>query len=213
VLDLACGVGRHSVVFSARGFNVTGLDYSKTFLREARKNARAARRKIRFVQGDMRDLEAAFAPGTFGLVVSLYNSFGYFGSRRDDLKMLKSAHRVLGTGGKFVINTLNGAGVARRLSAPVSAGREPLPNLFVIDSARLDSRNRQTVCTWTIIDARRPRARVLRKSFRQNIYSHHELILLLRAAGFRIESRLGMLQGDPFDPGKSWHQTIVARKP
>ena len=42
VLDLACGVGRHSLIFAKRGFKVTGLDYSRPYLREARKIARRA---------------------------------------------------------------------------------------------------------------------------------------------------------------------------
>ena len=59
VLDLACGIGRHSVCFAQRGFRVTGLDYSKPFLEQAHKTARAARQKIRFVHGDMRKVSAA----------------------------------------------------------------------------------------------------------------------------------------------------------
>jgi ubiquinone/menaquinone biosynthesis C-methylase UbiE len=52
--------------------------------------------------------------------VSLHNSFGYFDSRRDDFKMLKEVYRVLRPGGAFVINTLNGGGVAKRLKTPIS---------------------------------------------------------------------------------------------
>ena len=55
-------------------------------------------------------LTAHFASNEFGLVVSLFNSFGYFGSRRDDVRMLKAVHRVLKPGGAFVVNTLNGRG-------------------------------------------------------------------------------------------------------
>ena len=43
VLDLACGVGRHSLAFARRGFAVTGLDYSAAYLRNARAAARKAK--------------------------------------------------------------------------------------------------------------------------------------------------------------------------
>jgi SAM-dependent methyltransferase len=185
LLDLACGVGRHSIVFARRGFKVTGLDYSKPFLREAGNAARKAGQEIRFVRGDMKDLRPHFAASEFGLVVSLYNSFGYFESRRDDFKMLKEVYRVLRPGGAFVINTLNGGGVAKRLKTPISTGREPLPNVFIIDAGRYDVRKRETVSNWTIIDARLPKANIFRQSFRQNVYSHAELRRLLRAAAFR----------------------------
>lgn len=160
----------------------------------------------------MRDLAPHFHANEFDLVVSLYNSFGYFGSRRDDVKMLKGVYRVLKPGGLFVVNTLNRDGVTKRLAAPIAIGREPLANVFVIDTARYDRAKRETLATWTIIDTRSAKARVTRKSFRQNVYSHSELKQMLRAAGFRIDSVWGTLQGSRFNARKSWHQTIAARK-
>ncbi len=85
----------------------------------------------------------------------LYTSFGYFARRSDDLKTLRAVYRVLRPGGAFVVNTVNGAGVVKRLRSPISLGSEPLPNVFVIDQARYDARTRQTLTTWTVIDARR----------------------------------------------------------
>ena len=213
VLDLACGIGRHSVRFAARGFRVTGLDYSKPFLRAARRTAGAKGHHIKFVHGDMRRLNVPFAANTFDLAVCLYTSFGYFARRADDRKVLRAVYRVLRPGGAFVVNTINGAAAVKRLRSPTSLGSEPLPNVFMIDQARYDKRNRQTVTNWTIIDARGAKTRVARKSFRVNMYSHSELKKLLKTAGFRIETAWGMLQGGPFDPKKTWHQTIVARKP
>ena len=213
VLDLACGIGRHSLAFAARGYEVTGIDYSKPFLRDARRNANAARQAIRFVRGDMRNLKPHFAADTFDLAICLYTSFGYFDRRSDDLKTLRAVYRVLRPGGAFVINTVNGAGVLTRLRSPISLGIEPLPDVFVIDQARYDKRNRRTISTWTVIDARRSRSRVIRKMVRVNVYTHAELKALLARAGFRVETAWGMLEGGRFDPRKTWHQTILARKP
>jgi ubiquinone/menaquinone biosynthesis C-methylase UbiE len=213
VLDLACGTGRHAMVFAARGFSVTGLDYSRAYLREARNAAKEIRAAIRFVHGDMRDLRPHFAANSFGMVVSLFNSFGFFDRRRDDFKMLKAINRVLEPGGWLVINTLNEAGVARRLKKPISLGREPVPNVIMVDAAEYDRAARRTTCRWTIVDARRPKAAIFRKSFTQNVYSHAEMKNLLRPAGFTIEKTWGVLSGGRFDAGKSWHQTIAARKP
>jgi ubiquinone/menaquinone biosynthesis C-methylase UbiE len=212
LLDLACGVGRHSLSFAKRGFKVTGLDYSKAFLRDAQQAARKTGQKIRFIHGNMKDLKPHFAANQFDLVVSLYNSFGYFSSRRDDLAMIKSVHRVLRPGGAFVLNTLNGRSVAKRLKTPISLGREPVPNVFMIDASQYDSRNKRTISKWTIVDTRRARVRLFRKSFKQNIYSPAELRKLLIAAGFRIEKTWGTLLGGRFNPSQSWHQTVLARK-
>ena len=70
VLDLACGVGRHSLIFASRGFRVTGLDYSEPYLREARRAARRAGAQIRFIRGDMKNLRPHFPENQFGLVAS-----------------------------------------------------------------------------------------------------------------------------------------------
>lgn len=213
VLDLACGTGRHSLAFAARGFDVTGLDYSKPFLRDAQRKACVARLTVRFVHGDMRNLRPHFAANTFDLAVCLFTSFGFFARRSDDLKTLRAVYRVLRPGGAFVVNTVNGAGVVKRLRSPISVGSEPMPNVFVIDQARYNASTRQTLTTWTVIDARHPRSRVIRKTFRVNVYSHAELKAFLTRAGFKIESVWGMLPGGRFDPRKTWHQTILARKP
>jgi ubiquinone/menaquinone biosynthesis C-methylase UbiE len=212
VLDLACGVGRHSLAFARRGFAVTGLDYSSAYLRQARAASRKAKLPVSFVQGDMRHLREHFAPKKFGLVVSLFNSFGYFAERRDDMRMLREIFRVLQPGGALVLNTLHASGVAARLKKPLQKGSEPLPKVFMIDKARYDKRKQETFCEWTIIDTRRPRARIWRQAFRQNVYSHAEMKRMLRAAGFRVEAVWGMLSGGRFEP-MSWHQTIVARRP
>jgi hypothetical protein len=119
---------------------------------------------------------------------------------------------VLRPAGWFVVNTLNEGGVLKRLCKPISAGREPLPNVFMIDEARYDRERRETLCRWTIADVRRGKGAVYRLDFRQNVYSHTELKNLLRRAGFYPEKTWGVLAGGRFDPRKSWHQTIAARK-
>lgn len=213
VLDLACGIGRHSAAFAAYGYDVTGLDYSEPFLRDARRKARAARRTIRFVRGDMRNLKPHCAANILTSPSVSIRASATSTRRSDDLKTLRAVYRVLRPGGAFVINTVNGAGVLKRLRSPISLGVEPLANVFVIDQARYDRRNRQTISTWTVIDARHSRSRVIRKMVRVNVYTHAELKALLTRAGFKIEAAWGMLPGGRFDPRKSWHQTILARKP
>jgi ubiquinone/menaquinone biosynthesis C-methylase UbiE len=213
VLDLACGIGRHSVCFAQRGLRVTGFDYSKPYLQQAKRTAHAARQAIKFVHGDMRKVHTYVGPNRFDLAICVFTSFGYFARRTDDQKVLRSVYRVLRPGGAFVVNTVNRSAAVKRLRSPVSLGSEPLPSVFMIDQVRYDRKSRQTVTTWTIIDTRRAKARVARKSFRVNVYSHAELRRLLTTAGFEIETVWGMLPGGRFDPKTTWHQTILARKP
>ncbi len=212
VLDLACGVGRHSIPFAKMKFEVTGLDFSKNYLAEARKSSRKEKVDVDFRHGNMKNLKPHFEKNEFDLVVSLYNSFGYFKTRGDDLKMLKEVFRVLKPGGRLVINTLNGDGVKVALKKSISVGREPIKNVFMIDAAKFDEAKRKTISEWTVIDARKRTAKIHRMSFQQNVYTFNEMKTLLIKAGFKIEKTWGPLHGGLFNAKKSWHQTIVALK-
>jgi len=58
VLDLCCGNGRISVHLAKRGFKATGVDFSKPYLEDARRNAErlGVSDATRFVEGDVRNL-------------------------------------------------------------------------------------------------------------------------------------------------------------
>lgn len=212
ILDLACGVGRHSVHFAKRKHNVVGLDFSSVYLNEAKKRSRKEKVEAQFVHGDMKNLKPHFAENQFDFVVSLFNSFGYFKKRGDDKKMLKEVHRVLKPGGLFLLNTLNGDGVAKALSKPTSRGHEPIKNVFMLDGGSYDPKARKTHAKWTIIDTRGKKSDVQRVSFEQNVYTHAEIKKLLNDAGFEIVKTWGLLHGEKFNSKKSWHQSVVARK-
>lgn len=55
VADLGCGTGREAVFLAQRGFDVTGIDYTRVALRRARRRAAAAgvAGNCRFVYGDL----------------------------------------------------------------------------------------------------------------------------------------------------------------
>jgi|SRR5579862_5040922 len=54
VLDIPCGVGRHSLEFARRGFHVTAVDRTARYLETARNQAAQENLSIEFIQSDMR---------------------------------------------------------------------------------------------------------------------------------------------------------------
>ncbi len=107
ILDLCCGQGRHSLELARRGFaQITGLDRSRYLVRLARQRARRQGLDVAFREGDARQFRL---DGTFRYVMLLGNSFGYFESAEDDLRVLEACRRLLGPLGTLVLDLTDGA--------------------------------------------------------------------------------------------------------
>jgi D-alanine-D-alanine ligase len=108
ILDLACGQGRHSLELARQGYsNVYGLDRSHYLIRKAKSIMQQEGLKVNFKEGDARKLP--FETDMFDVVMILGNSFGYFESTEDDVKILKEVYRILKPGGIFLIDVADGA--------------------------------------------------------------------------------------------------------
>lgn len=99
VLDCPCGQGRHAHLLAETGFQVDGLDYSRTLLDVATR--RGTSRMLRYTQGDMRRLPSRWTH-RFDAVVNLFTSFGFFDDPGDDLRVLMEFARVLKPGGILI---------------------------------------------------------------------------------------------------------------
>ncbi|TNJ66505.1 class I SAM-dependent methyltransferase [Paenibacillus hemerocallicola] len=118
VLDLCCGMGRHSMALADFGYRVTGVDLSGVLLAEAIR--RDTQGRIEWVQGDMRHIPA---DGPFDAVVNLFTSFGYFRDDAENETVIREISRVLKSGGRFIIDFLNASYVQAHL-VPHSVRRE-----------------------------------------------------------------------------------------
>ncbi len=108
ILDLCCGQGRHSLELARRGYaRVTGLDRSRYLVRLARQRARRQGLDVSFREGDARRFR--LPDGAFHYVMLLGNSFGYFESAEDDLRVLEACRRLLGPRGTVVLDLTDGA--------------------------------------------------------------------------------------------------------
>jgi ubiquinone/menaquinone biosynthesis C-methylase UbiE len=97
ILEVAPGPGFLAVELARRGFAVTGLDISKTFVEIARKNAEVAGVGARFEQGNAAQMP--FADRSFDFLVcrAAFKNFA------DPLGALKEMQRVLKPGGRGLI--------------------------------------------------------------------------------------------------------------
>jgi SAM-dependent methyltransferase len=101
ILDIPCGFGRHAIEFSKKGFNVTGIDISETFIKGLTEKIKSEKLNINAIQADI--LKVQFDE-KFSGAVCLGNSFGYFSI--DSMKVfVEKVSSNLEAGSKFIINS------------------------------------------------------------------------------------------------------------
>jgi len=116
VLDIACGNGRHSILFARKGYKTTGLDLSAFLIKQAEKKRTNEysrfKSDLKFEIKDMRDIDHS---GEFDLIVNLFTSFGYFKSVSDNEKVIKGISRALKANGIFFFDFLNSTYLEKNL--------------------------------------------------------------------------------------------------
>jgi SAM-dependent methyltransferase len=113
ILDLSCGIGRHSILLAKMGFKVVGYDPSRYYISIARKRAKSeistSDHKLHFFSGE------PGRPGiillknnerNFEIILSLFQSIGYI-SREYDLLMLKNLRKVTSSKCLLILETEN----------------------------------------------------------------------------------------------------------
>ncbi|MFD1178730.1 class I SAM-dependent methyltransferase [Paenibacillus puldeungensis] len=207
VLDLCCGMGRHSMALVEAGYTVTGVDLSDVLLREAKGNDTAGH--VKWYKADMRKLPLA---GGFDAVVNLFTSFGYFETDEEHIQVLQEIARMLKPGGRFIIDFLNPAYTAAHLvphSERVDEGQlisehRCIENGYVkktIDISKADSD-----LDGTTNQPRRYMERI-------KLYSKDDFAVMLERAGLVLEKVHGAYDEESYDPDTSPRMIMVGLRP
>jgi len=190
ILDLCCGLGRISTELAKIGFEVTGVDFTKSFLDAAIDDAKYEKLKIEYIHADAREF---VRPDYFDTITNLYISFGYFSDQDDDMKVLRNAYKSLKKGGCFIIETLGKETAVRDFVEAEwfeRAGFTMLTEYEPLDSWTF-LKNR-----WILIDSD---GRRIEKFFVQRLYSASELKTALLQAGFDTVEIYGDWDENPYD--------------
>lgn len=193
ILDLCCGVGRHSLELARRGFQVTGVDRTRPYLDRASRQAEAEGLEIEFVQSDMRDF---CRPDAFDAVVNLFTSFGYFEDPEDDRQVALNMYRSLKPGGVFLIDMM-GKEVLARIFRERDWHEE---NGVLILEERKISKNWSWMENRWIIFADDNRTEL---NLSHRVYSAVELASLLTEGGFAHVDAYGNLDGSAYEIGRA----------
>lgn len=211
VLDLGCGVGRHSLELARRGFKVTGVDRTATYLAQAKEKSDRDKLQIEWIQADMRQFHR---DGAFDLVVNLLTSFGYFKDPAEDLRVIENVHASLKPSGQLVME-LMGKEILARIFKPSDWHRQSDGTLLLEEREVAEDWSRLKV-RWIIIknqkrDASSELVSRYEHQFELRLYSANELEQLLNTVGFAEVCVYGSLEGKPYNH-EAERLVMVARK-
>lgn len=99
ILDLACGVGRHSIFLNKKGMNVVGFDNSENSIKKAKKFEK------KFLVFEKKEMTEKYGDN-FDFIFNLFTSFGYV-NEEHNINTLKSVNSSLLQDGVLIIDYLN----------------------------------------------------------------------------------------------------------
>ncbi|MBA4602764.1 class I SAM-dependent methyltransferase [Thermoactinomyces mirandus] len=187
ILDLCCGMGRHTISLVRRGYRVVGLDLSKVLLEKALEKSNGL--AIPYIQADMRNLP--LMDGSFDVVLNLFTSFGYFRDDRDNERVLSEIARVLKPDGRFLIDFLNRNSVIKKL---VPESEREVDGSQIKEKRRIEG---DFVCKTIEIEDEQGK-RIYQE--RVKMYDLNHLIRMLETYSLQAKEIYANFAGEPYHP-------------
>ncbi len=200
ILDMACGSGRHSILFAKKGYNVAGIDLSENLLAEAKKLAEKEKLNVNLIKSDIRKFST---DNKFNLILNLFTSFGYFREDEDNFLVLKKAYEFLLPEGFFVLDYFNKNHLLKNL-IPIS---EQIRNGKKIVQKRYVRKGRVEKIIQIIFNEEI-------KEYNESVklYSHQELNDKLLEIGFENVKLFGDFDGSSFNMDNSPRFIAICKK-
>lgn len=189
ILDLPCGVGRHATSLAERGYDVTGVDISNSYIEKARE--RADNENLDFYQGDMKEYTGE---SKFDLILNLWNSFGYFEDDEDNQAVLDNFSKNLGQEGVLLMQ-LNTKETFSNRENFNSRHWEEQDGAFFLQKREITDNWKWHTMEWKkVMDGE-----IETHTVKTRIYSGERIVEMLEKAGFNSIEMYGDLDGSDYD--------------
>ena len=175
VLDVPCGIGRLTIPLARMGLEMTGVDFTASFIRKARRLTRKEGLEVRYIVRDMREIEFN---DEFDAALNFFTSIGY-ASDADDLEFCRRVFRALKPGGRFLIESMNKSWLLSHFRPEKSDGT--IGGVRIVEWSRWDARAGRVRSSWTFRRGRRHE----RHQLSLRVFNGADMRKLLRRAGFR----------------------------
>ncbi len=195
ILDLAYGIGRHSIPFAKKGYEVVGYELSPEYIKYAKKwvemeeeRGGLNENKIRFYQGDIRNaaevLSAAGETG-FNAIINMETSHGYFGEEENN-RTFKELIGIATQKSVFVIEGVSSDGLVRKFQP---CGISAISDKIVLHQIRkLNMETSEMENDWEFYEKMHDSGNLkllLSLSVIHRVYTLHELKNALENAGWK----------------------------
>ena len=199
ILDLNCGIGRHSIELGKRGVSVLGTDLSPYYIQIANQRAKSQRvmDKVRFKVADMRGIASVLTGESFDGVINIFTSFGFYDDKTN-ADILRQCCNFVRPKGFFALEIMNRDWIVRNFQP---RGFSRYENLIVLEDRVLDPKTSRMQTTWTYLVQKDDRNFVLQKqvTIDHRLWSLHELIGIFEKTGCKFKAArpgFGQQQGD-----------------
>ncbi len=216
VLDLCCGIGRHSLGLASRGFDVTGVDISARSIEYARTRAReiAVENRTHFIVGDVRGVSNLLSSvgKKYNAIINLSTSIGYW-TDEDDRSILKQLHCLGEPNCLLIIDVSNKDYLVRHFQPFAVNVLEGKPIYVLIEKRKFLFETSRIENEWTFYRKEGEDLKHLTTILlNHRVYSLHELIDLFKGADWNYLKAYGSFSLDRLTADTS-RILIVGRKP
>jgi len=199
ILDVPCGIGRHSFALAEEGFNVVGVDFSPPFIEKARELAeeRGVDDRCEFIVGDMRVIGDVLKGYTFNAVVNMFTSIGYY-TDETDVDILRQLHGLASQGGILVIDTVNRDWIVRHFCRG-DVMTTPDGGLTWLAERKLNLETSRQEMRWRFYKPEGDDLRHVKTvEINHRLYSLHELKGAVEKAGWTYKACYGSMEMGEF---------------
>jgi ubiquinone/menaquinone biosynthesis C-methylase UbiE len=189
ILDLCCGVGRHTLNFASLGFKVTGVDLTKGYLEKIKQSAKKENLIIDLFHSDMREF---ISENKFDIALNLYTSFGYFENSADDERVLNNVYKSLKLKGKFLMEMV-GKEVLSRTFLEKDWREED--DQIILEERKISENWDSITSRWILFKSKEK----YEQTIKLRLYSGRELSELLKKCGFSNVKLYGDFEGNPYN--------------
>ena len=191
ILDLCCGLGRHSLLLAERGYHVTAQDLNKDYLDQLDHMARARGLTLQSINSDMRVIPFE---AHFDAVINMFTSFGYLESEDDDMVVLNEVSKALKPGGRFLLDNRNREWVVSNYIQ--NEWRQAEDGSMYLEHREIDLVTSRVHVTFTIVEPDGSKRHSVGHHVR--LYTLTETKRMMEKAGLRFESVYGGFNDEPY---------------